>query len=277
VRVVLRFIEGERVRVGNILIQGNVETRDNVLRRDIDLYPGDPLDLEKLERARRDIRRLGFWQIQPPDPSVERPVWNADEEDFVPGGFRFERVDATFSSYQIFRDAYLTLADTPQENVKDLIITVREADTGSLRFAAGIGSNAGLVGDITYTKRNFDPFDFPDGFSDILSAFTGAGQYLNLSFQPGFQRTRWDFTWADPRLFDTRYSLSANFVRTVWLREDWEELRYGYGFTLGRVFGDDLVLSARSTTRWWTPERSMTAPRSWSSTSSPTSASSRWG
>ena len=57
--------------------------------------------------------------------------------------------------------AYVSLRDTKRENIKDVVVTVKERDTGSLRFAVGVGSNTGLIGDITYQKDNFDPFDSP--------------------------------------------------------------------------------------------------------------------
>ena len=41
-------------------------------------------------------------------------------------------------------------------------MNVKERDTGSVRFAVGVGSNTGLIGDVTYQKDNFDPFDLPE-------------------------------------------------------------------------------------------------------------------
>ena len=130
VDVILRVKEGELVRVGEIRIQGNLETQDRIIRREIELYTGDPLNYKKLEQAERRIRALRYW----------------DETE----GVSVNTPPMPFQAHQIYKDAYLELSDTNRKNVKDIVVTVRERDTGSLRFAAGVGSNTGFVGDITY-------------------------------------------------------------------------------------------------------------------------------
>lgn len=221
VDVLLTVIEGQLILVGDIRIQGNVETRDNVIRREIELYTGEPLNLRRLRQARNRIRGLGYWTPGGRGSSVDTP-------------------EIPFQSYQIYKDAYLSLRDTDRKNIKDLLIQVEEADTGSLRFAAGIGSNSGVIGDITYTKTNFDPFDLPDGLDDTLDAFTGGGQVLVLSVQPGTIFSRWRAAWTNPRVFDSPWSIGGEVYQTFWRREDWDEERLGYGVRLGRRLGEDL-------------------------------------
>ena len=220
VSVVLEAIEGELILVGSILIEGNVETQDRIIRREIELYTGEAMNLKKLERARQRIRALGFWQL--------------------PRGSTVSTETTGFADYQVYREAYITLKDTPRERVKDIVVELNEADTGSLRFAAGVGSNAGLVGDITYTKSNFDPLDWPEDFDDILDAFTGGGQFLTLSWQPGTQFSRWRVAWGNPRVFDSLWSVVGEVYSVDWRREDWREDRLGYSAKVGRRISDDL-------------------------------------
>jgi outer membrane protein assembly complex protein YaeT len=220
VDVVIHVTEGELVHVGAIEIRGNVETQDRVIRREIDLVTGDALNLKKLRRSEQKIRSLRYW-------SPEQ-------------GVRLETPEISFGDFNIYREAYVHLRDTRRENVQDIVIDVQEADTGSVRFAVGVSTNAGVIGDITYTKTNFDPLDVPEKFSDTLEAFTGGGQTLVLSFQPGTIMTRGRVLWGDQHVFDSPYALTGELYLTEWLREDWREGHEGVSVTAGRLIGDDL-------------------------------------
>lgn len=223
VDVVLRVTEGNLTRVGDILIQNNQQTLDNVIRRELDLYTGDPLNLTKLNRGRARIRGLQYW-VQG-DPR---------------GGVSVEEGAPSRAGLETFRRAYVTFRDAGEEDVKDIVIRVEEGETSRLRFAAGVGSNSGLIGDITYTKNNFDPFDWPESFSELDKAFTGGGQTLVLSLQPGPTLTRWRVFWSNPRVFDSPYGVSAEIFQILWLREDWDENRLGYALGVSRRFTEDL-------------------------------------
>ena len=49
------FNEGNKVFVENIFVSGNEKTRENVIRRELKLYPGDVFSRSKLMRSQRDI------------------------------------------------------------------------------------------------------------------------------------------------------------------------------------------------------------------------------
>jgi outer membrane protein insertion porin family len=231
VDVVLRVSEGERTLVGEVIIEGNLETKDNVIRREIELYTGQPLSREKFDRARQKIVRLDYWE--PP-----------------PGGVMAEFGDMPTDRYESFREAYLSLRDTKRENVKDVIVTVKERDTGSLRFAVGVGSNTGIVGDVTYQKDNFDPLDFPESLCDTFDAFTGGGQRLTLSVQPGTEISRLYGSYFNPRVNDTHWSFRQDAYLTYAIREDWDERRAGFATAVGRQLGDDAVAGLTLRNEW---------------------------
>ncbi len=65
VDVVIRVSEGEVNLVGEVIIEGNLETKDNVIRREIELYTGLPLSRERFERSQRGIARLDYWEQVP--------------------------------------------------------------------------------------------------------------------------------------------------------------------------------------------------------------------
>ncbi|MEZ6196489.1 MAG: BamA/TamA family outer membrane protein [Planctomycetota bacterium] len=223
--VVLKVVEGNPVKVGRVEIRGNTETRDKVIRRLLeDLAPGSPLNLNTLQRAKRRLRSTQYFQ---------------------PETLEVLRLDIRDREYEAYRDAFLRVEDTARDDVKDIIVELEEKETGSIRFAAGVNSNTGLVGAIVYRKENFDPFDFPTGFDDILDAFTGGGQTLELAFYPGFIETQFQITYLHPFIFDSDYEFSFNGFRRIRFREGWDETRTGMILGLGKRFGRNITLTAR--------------------------------
>lgn len=59
--VVYELVEGPQVVVERIDIEGNVRTLDRVIRRQFDIVEGDLFDSRAVERARTNIRGLGFF------------------------------------------------------------------------------------------------------------------------------------------------------------------------------------------------------------------------
>lgn len=216
VDVVLSIVEGERVHIGKVEIRGNLETKDKVIRRALDdLVPGAALNLNELKRAQNRLQSLRFF-----DP-----------------GLQVFRPQTGLADFEIYKNAFVRFEDTDRANVKDIIIDVDEVDTGSVRFAVGMGSNAGLVGSIIYTKENFDPLDFPEDFGDVFDAFTGGGQRLQILLAPGTEISQYGVDYSNPYVFDTDYSFSSSAFHRLFLRERWFETRTGLTVGLGRRFG----------------------------------------
>lgn len=61
------FNEGNKVYVENIFVSGNGKTRENVIRRELKLYPGDVFSRSKLMRSQRDIWILNYFDNVIPD------------------------------------------------------------------------------------------------------------------------------------------------------------------------------------------------------------------
>ncbi|MHB8173718.1 MAG: outer membrane protein assembly factor BamA [Nitrospirota bacterium] len=91
--------QGSPVKVGRIILRGNVATKDRTVLREMLVKTGDPFDYEKILMSQQRIYRLGFFsqvRIKPVDP---------------------EKVESS----------------------KDLLVTVRERDAGRVEFGAGYG------------------------------------------------------------------------------------------------------------------------------------------
>jgi len=60
-------IENQKVYVRNINISGNTRTRENVIRRELKLYPGDVFSRQKLIRSQREVWILNYFGNVVPD------------------------------------------------------------------------------------------------------------------------------------------------------------------------------------------------------------------
>jgi outer membrane protein insertion porin family len=82
-------------------------------------------------------------------------------------------------------------------------------------------------------------------FSD--RAFTGAGQYIRASFEPGTQGTNASVAFGEPWLFDRPYSFTSQAYLRDRQREHYDERRGGGQIGLGKRF--DNIWSATLTLR----------------------------
>lgn len=68
--------EGEQIRLGKVLLRGNLRTRDNVLLREITLKGGDPYNPEKILSSQKQLYRTGNFSVVQfePVPSESDPA-----------------------------------------------------------------------------------------------------------------------------------------------------------------------------------------------------------
>jgi len=201
VDLLLTIFEGEPAVTGLVLVQGNLLTKDKVVRRLVRIRPGRPLDGRELELAEERIRRTNLFNdvratIQEPRPG---------------GG-----------------------------NVRDLLIEVKEKDTGSVNFGVGLGSDSGIFGEISVNQRNFDIADPPLTVEELLQgrAFRGAGQTFSLAITPGTEVSNYSISFGEPHLFETDVSANVNVLYRNRIYTDYDENRYGFSLGLGRRLGD---------------------------------------
>jgi len=127
----------------------------------------------------------------------------------------------------------------PNRSFADVVTSVSEAPTG--RFMLGVGASGwqGLNGSVTISERNFDLFNVPRTWEDLVNgkAFRGAGQSFQLSLMAGTLINRAMVSLSNPYLFDLPIGGSASgyvFQRSY---PDWTETRGGGRFSLGRQLG----------------------------------------
>jgi outer membrane protein insertion porin family len=195
-------MERPPARVGQVFVVGNEVTRQNVVLRQVPLYPGQVLTYPDLKTAEHNLDRLGIFT----DPATgQHPTVSVIDPE----------------------------SDSP---FKDILVQVQEQRTGSLLFGVGVNSDAGLTGSVVLNERNFDIMRWPTSVDDFLSgrAFRGAGQELRIEAVPGTQVQRYAVTFREPFLFDTPYSLTLGGYYFERVYDEYTESRLGGRVTLGR-------------------------------------------
>jgi outer membrane protein insertion porin family len=198
VDLVIRVDEGKQYRIGRIDIHGNEITRDSVLRRAIQLRPGELWNDDAVDESRRQILRGGLFKDDPRRPLTLLPDFPADRPDEA-----------------------------------DLVIDVDEESSGSLQVQLGYSSSTGIFGEFSYTERNFDLIG---ALTDPGNRWRGGGQILDLSVNWAQSRNSVSASWTDPALADGPYSFGLSGSRSDSSQRDWDEVRVSGGTSVGRNF-----------------------------------------
>jgi len=116
--------EGELIYLGQIEIADNVKTKDEVIRRELTIYPGERFDANKIRRSMERLTNLGFFERDKPP-------------------------------------AELSTRPSEIEGAEDLFMNVIEKETGAFYFGAGFSSEEEVLGSVSLDLWNFDIANFP--------------------------------------------------------------------------------------------------------------------
>jgi outer membrane protein insertion porin family len=241
VDLIVVISEGQRFRVGEVIIQGNDLTRQEVIRRHIELRPTRPLDTTAMARSKVFLRRLQLFNVRsgakvtPQEPGVEffAEVWN---DEFMPRARRPRPAPSQPSADPRTR---ITLDPADESNYRDVLVEIEETNTGSFDIGAAISSDSGVIGRIALTQRNFDITDTPDSPGEFFSgrAFRGGGQTFSIEVLPGDEIQTYSIGLTEPYLLESRYSGSANIFYRKRDFDEFDEQRVGGRLAVGRRFG----------------------------------------
>ena len=238
VDLIIVINEGPRYRVGEVIIQGNDLTRQEVIRRQIELRPTRPLDTTAMERSKIRLRRLRLFndrtgaRITPQESGVEffAEIW---DDEFRPRARRPRRNGSASP------DTSLTLSPDNEGNYRDVLIEIEETNTGSFDIGGAVSSDSGVIGRIALTQRNFDIRDTPDSPGEFTSgrAFRGGGQTFQIELQPGNRVQTYSIGLTEPYLLESNYSGSASLFYRNRDFDEFDEQRAGARLGVGRRFG----------------------------------------
>ncbi|MCI0340398.1 MAG: outer membrane protein assembly factor BamA [Planctomycetales bacterium] len=212
VDVIVHVDEGPKARVGRLDIYGNRVTREDVIRREIPLAPGDPLDMEELRKG-----YLRLYQTQ-----------------------LFKNIEPRFreTSDPEVRDVVLDVSEAET--------------TGEFQFGGSYSQNAGFAGQILLTIRNFDlgnPSPWPwDLF--VTPHWRGGGQTLRFVASAGSRSENYAVDFLEPWLFGTRNYLDLNTHIRSLQRPDHTVRREGATLTMGRNLSRVLSVRGLYTLEW---------------------------
>ncbi|MBT8485027.1 MAG: outer membrane protein assembly factor BamA [Phycisphaerales bacterium] len=209
VDLVLEIREGEPWTVGLIRVNGNFLTKDKVIRRLIDLKPGRPYDTELLRKAEREIRRT-----------------------------------------RLFNDVRITMQepDPVDPALRDLLIEVKERNTGSVNFGVAVGSDAGVFGEISIVQNNFDIADFPTSISELIAgrSLRGAGQQFSATFRPGNEIFEYSASLTEPHFLETDYAFTILGAVRRRIFDQYDQERATGSLSIHRSLGDIWRLGFRT-------------------------------
>jgi len=206
-RVQLRYeiVENEKSYVEMINVVGNTRTKDVVVRREIDLVPGEEFNTVKLDDSLRRARNLGFFE--------------AVDAEYEPGS------GPSLASVNI--------------KVKEGKTGVFRIGAGFSSNNSLIGSIGVTQRNFDYKDLPKSWHDFLAG-----NSFVGDGQTLSLEANPGTVVNRYRIAFTEPYLFDrpVLFGLSGfHFDRD---RDVYDETRTGATTRLGKRLLPDLRVEA---------------------------------
>lgn len=121
VDVTVHVTEGDQFRVGRVEFTGNKTTKDKVLRRELQLFEGDVLDMESFKKGLFKITQLGYFKIEEDpefrvnsekkavDVTIKGIDTNRNEIQFGAG---YSQLDGVFGQFQFSTRNFLGRGDT---------------------------------------------------------------------------------------------------------------------------------------------------------------------
>ena len=171
--IIVRIQQGYESIVGNITIRGNETTRDDVIRRYVNLYPGDVYDSNDRRLSDLRLRRTQWFEQGAPGQGV---------------------TSRTTPRLVVTEDGIIEYTDVDYDLV--------EGRTNRFNFSAGFNSSTGFTATVDLTLMNFDIASAFNWIWGDWTGFTGAGQTLTFTAQPPLDRQQvYRVSFDEPWLF----------------------------------------------------------------------------
>ena len=150
-------------------------------------------------------------------------------------------VDGSKSRLQqtrLFDNVTITPTDSGTENVKNVLVEVKEGRTAEFLVGVGVSSSSGLLGTVSFTQRNFDILAWPRSLKDWTKpqTFKGAGQTFSIKAEPGTELMRFSVSWSTPYIFDQPYSFGSKGYVNDRSYDGYDERRVGVQAQIGHRF-----------------------------------------
>ena len=204
VKVKFTITEGEKSYMRSVRVEGNTITKSEVILRDLVLAPGEVFDLVRMKRSEARLKNESYFR-QP--QTGESSVSVHPAETGVPGQ-------------------------------RDMVVSVREAPTGSLQFGGGFSTVESLNAFVEFSQSNFDLFN-------SQNYFRGGGQKFRFRIQVGVRSSSIEQSLEEPRIFGREirvgyeaYHKSNSYVSSSYKTVDTGIKIYGARRLVENVYGE---------------------------------------
>ncbi|MBI3269739.1 MAG: outer membrane protein assembly factor BamA [Planctomycetes bacterium] len=199
VYVTFSITENSKTYLEKVTIQGNTKTRDKVIRRVLDVYPGEEFNMRRLKRSLSRLESSGYFQ----DVSFRTEEGSDPEHrnlilDLKEGSTGALRLGGGFSS----NFGVIGLLELSQRNF-----------------------------DIADPPKSLD-----DAISG--NAFAGAGQFFRISAQPGANRSRFGIDFREPWFLGEPLGFSVSAFYFQKRQFFFDEERFGGSIGVDKRFDD---------------------------------------
>lgn len=258
-KIEIQVEEGMRYKVGDVVINQNIEGLANNLKEEPKLKKGKYFDIDKLRQDMQYLQEqtanLGYayatiepamskdeangvvnvqYNITPGSKVTINDVFisgNTETKDsvirrylYLAPGDTYSQTDLKDSKNAIGRTGFFESNDiTPQklsEDSMNLLVNVKEAPTGAFAIGGGYSSYEGAMIEASISDRNI----FGTGISASLGAdLSKISTDFNLEF-------------VNPRVWDSLYSLSVDVHKKKYEYDDYSLDQTGASITVGREF-----------------------------------------
>lgn len=198
VNVTFSFIEGRPAKIRDITVSGNTKTQDNVIVRELTIFPGETFSNSKIRSTIRDIFQTGFFEDVQPDI---QPVASGD-------------VDMALKVKEKQTGQFMFGMSYSAETAASGFIQVAETNF------RGKGQNLGLTWQFG-TRRRYLDISFTEPW------FRGTPTLVGFDIFDRFQYSYDDFYESRVRGFNARLGRRVPGTRysRVGLRYEWSQTR----------------------------------------------------
>ncbi|MDR0666472.1 MAG: outer membrane protein assembly factor BamA [Campylobacteraceae bacterium] len=174
----------------------------------------------------RDVRIMG--NSATIDRVIRRDVFLAPKD-------LYNRTDLRDSRDALRRTGYFEDVTIKEERISkdeiDLVVEVKERQTGTLGGGIGYGSSDGFLINAYVSENNL----------------FGSGVSTSIDVERSDKELSGSISAANPRIFDSVYSLSGSIYRKDYDYYDYDELTSGFYINVGRKLGRYMSVGARYT------------------------------
>ena len=205
--VTFRVQESPEVMVEGVRVTGLTHTKEVVVLREFEIFPGEKIDSRKVRRSKENVENLGYFKER---PNIEIREGSAPDRAI-------------------------------------LVAELEEISTGKITAGVGVSSQDAIVGSFGISQRNFDYRDKPKSLRDLYTgkSFRGGGQSFSINASAGSETQSYSVNFSNPWIFGKPISMSMSaYYNSYEYDDEYHEKRYGATLSYGKRLFDIKELTA---------------------------------